>query len=156
MPTADGPWLAVLDTNVVLDWLWFDDPRLLAVAGRLEGGTLRWLGTPAMRDELAAVLGRASLPVRTRSAAEVLSAFDRWCVPHPGPVIPAGAAGLRCTDGDDQKFIDLALMLAAASGAAALLTRDRAVLRLARRARLQGLWIGPPERWCDPAGPPPA
>jgi len=50
---------------------------------------------------------------------------------------------LRCSDGDDQKFIDLAV----ASGAIWLISRDRAVLRLARRASAFGLAIVTPERW---------
>jgi len=50
---------------------------------------------------------------------------------------------LRCSDSDDQKFIDLAV----ASGAAWLISRDRAVLRLARRASAFGLAIVTPERW---------
>ena len=41
---------------------------------------------------------------------------------------------MRCTDEDDQKFIDLAL----AARAVALLSADRAVLRLARRASRSG------------------
>lgn len=153
MVTVGGRAVAVLDTNVVLDWLWFDDPRLVGLAGRVRAGAVQWLATPAMREELRAVLDRGSLPTRARSVDEVLADYDRWCVLHPGPASHPAAAALRCTDADDQKFIDLALTLAGSCSAAALLTRDRAVLRLARRARLQGLWIGPPERWCDPAGP---
>ncbi len=150
MTTGSAPYPAVLDTQVVLDWLWFDDPRVHALGHRVRGGTLRWLGTAPMRSELAAVLGRGILPTRARSAASVLADYDRWCTPQPA----APATALRCTDGDDQKFIDLALALAGHSGAAVLLTRDRAVLRLARRARAHGLWIGPPERWRDPADDP--
>ena len=50
---------------------------------------------------------------------------------------------MRCTDPDDQKFIDFALR----SGASALLTRDRAVLKLARGARGRGLWIETAVAW---------
>ena len=49
----------------------------------------------------------------------------------------------RCTDPDDQKFIDLALH----SGAQWLLSRDRAVLKLAREARQRGLAIVAPHVW---------
>ena len=152
--TAAAPRVAVLDTNVVLDWLWFDDPRLAVLAGQVTTGALGWLGTVAMRAELAAVLGRASLPARPRSAGEVLADYDRWCRLQP-PAAAEATPALRCSDADDQKFIDLALTLAGPGRAAALLTRDRAVLRLARPARARGLWIGLPEHWCAPAGPRP-
>ena len=64
---------------------------------------------------------------------------------QPAELVPlAGAAGrMRCTDGDDQKFIDLAL----GHGARWLLSRDRAVLKLARRARPLGLSVLTPETW---------
>jgi predicted nucleic acid-binding protein len=54
--------------------------------------------------------------------------------------------GMRCTDADDQKFIDLAL----AERAVALLSADRAVLRLARRASAWGLAITRASAWLVP------
>jgi predicted nucleic acid-binding protein len=55
----------------------------------------------------------------------------RWgLAPLPGP--------------DDQKFIDLALL----GGATWLVSRDKAVLKLARRCRAQaGLVVTPPHLW---------
>jgi predicted nucleic acid-binding protein len=50
-------------------------------------------------------------------------------------------ARLACVDPDDQKFLDAAF----ASGADWLLTRDKALLALARRAGAAGLRIGIPE-----------
>ncbi|MBN8487205.1 MAG: PIN domain-containing protein, partial [Burkholderiales bacterium] len=51
---------------------------------------------------------------------------------------------LRCTDPDDQKFIDFAL----ACGARWLVSRDKAVLKLRRRAlALHGLQIVHPADW---------
>jgi predicted nucleic acid-binding protein len=47
---------------------------------------------------------------------------------------------MRCDDPDDQKFLDLAF----ASAATALLTRDKALLRLSRAAARAKLWIGTP------------
>ena len=47
----------------------------------------------------------------------------------------------RCTDPDDQKFIDLALHC----GAQWLLSHDRAVLKVADQARRRGLLILPAE-----------
>jgi predicted nucleic acid-binding protein len=56
---------------------------------------------------------------------------------------PATLPGLRCSDPDDQVFIDLA----AEAGARWLLTHDRALLRLARRARALGVQIAQPQSW---------
>ena len=55
--------------------------------------------------------------------------------------IPPGTP-LRCSDADDQMFIDLAL----AAGAQWLFTRDRALLRLARRASERGVVVLRPSR----------
>ena len=48
-----------------------------------------------------------------------------------------------CRDPDDQKFIDLAL----ARHARWLVSRDKALLALAKRAKLRGLFILKPELW---------
>ena len=71
-----------------------------------------------------------------------MGAWDTWASMCPVVDEPSPAA-MRCTDPDDQKFIDLALR----SGASALLTRDRAVLKLARRARGHGLRIETAIAW---------
>jgi len=77
------------------------------------------------------------LPDRTRIDA----ACQRHALLLPAADLPP-AVGLRCTDTDDQKFIDFALAYGAA-----LLSRDRAVLKLARRGRNAGLEILTPECW---------
>ena len=137
----------VIDTNVLLDWLAFRHPVGTAIEEALRSGRCRWLWTRPMRDELAHVIARESPRRWAIDASAVLSVFDALGVDagNPGPV--AGGAALRCTDADDQKFIDLAV----ARGAHALLTRDRAVLRLASRARRQGLLIATPEVWLGPS-----
>jgi len=147
--------VVVLDTHVVLDWLWFGDARLTALAAAVQDGRLQWVATEAMRQELHRVLLRPVLPPRGRSPEQVLQDFDRWARPGGGAlqapptraVVAAGA--LRCTDPDDQKFIDLAL----AHRAAWLFSRDRAVLRLARQARRLGCIFAPPEAWTPGGGP---
>lgn len=129
----------VLDTNVVLDWLWFGDARVQPMSQAVCTGRVQWVGSDAMRAELEAVLARGHLRDRGHTPESVLAGFDRWCrLDEPG-----ATSALRCSDPDDQKFLDLAL----ARTAAALFTRDRCVLRLARRARAFGLWVGPPEGW---------
>jgi predicted nucleic acid-binding protein len=130
---------AVLDTNATLDWLLFDDPACAALGDALAAGRLRWLACPRMRDELADVLGRGLAERRGAAVDAVLVAFDRYAQMTQAPP----AAPWRCTDPDDQVFLDLAC----ASGARWLVSRDRALLRLAKRALALGLRIVPPSRW---------
>jgi len=134
----------VLDTNVVLDWLLFADERVLRLAAAIESGRVGWISTPHMRAELENVLGRDIAGRSRRAMATVLKAFDsrvQLMAPAPACVRPS----MRCDDPDDQPFIDLA----SHARSIALLTRDRAVLRLAGRALKHGFAIVVPERWND-------
>ena len=134
----DAP-AVVLDTNVVLDWLVFRDVRMVPLALAIEGGRLRWLGSPRMRDELAHVLGRAMFERWPHDPEQVLTFIDSLV--HTCDEPPA--CPLICRDADDQVFIDLAL----ARRASWLFSRDKALLRLARQARLRGTLVCQPEDW---------
>jgi len=129
----------VLDTNVVLDWLLFREPAVGALAAAVEGGRLRWLACASMRDELAHVVVRGQFAAWKPDLPTVLAVFDRHAVLHEAPP----PQKLPCTDPDDQPYIDLALH----AQARWLFSRDRAVLALARRARLLGLTIRSPLGW---------
>ena len=143
---------AVLDTNVVLALYWFQDARLERLAQALQAGQLRWLATSEMRQELLHVLERwqgddAALGLRRAQPEEgtgvqdVLRMFDRLAVQVTAS--PAGPTP-RCTDGADQKFIDLAL----GHRTQWLLSRDRAVLKLGRKLRMiSGCQVQRPEDW---------
>lgn len=138
--TAAGrPPALVLDTNAVLDWLWFADPAMQAVGAAIAGGRCRWWATPAMADELAHVLARGLRPRPGADRAAVLDGWRRWAHLADAPAGPA-PPGLRCRDADDQKFVDLAVGI----GASWLVTRDRALLALASAASRNGLAIVPP------------
>lgn len=133
----------VLDTNVVLDWLVFRSTDSEELREWLTQGKVRWLASPAMRDELFHVLARGTLAAWFPNTAAIRTAWDRHCLPVD-PLAPAGAASrLRCSDPDDQKFIDLAV----AHGARWLLSKDRAVLKLAGKARVFGVEILAPAAW---------
>jgi predicted nucleic acid-binding protein len=134
------PPSVVLDTNATLDWLVFRNPAAADVGAAIASGRLRWLATAAMRREFDQVLGRPALANWQPDTAAAADAWARHAVladaePPPGP--------LRCTDPDDQVFIDLALE----QRAAWLLTRDRALLALAKQARPWGLAILTPDTW---------
>jgi uncharacterized protein len=133
--------LAVLDTNVILDWLVFDQPSCQPIIESMAKGCVQWIGTQAMRDELAHVLSRQLLAAWAPDETRIWRAWDRFCK-MVAPPEPGFSQLLRCTDVDDQKFIDLALQQGQW-----LLSRDRAVLKLARRAAPWGVRIATPEKW---------
>jgi putative PIN family toxin of toxin-antitoxin system len=123
----------VLDTNIVLDLLVFADPQVQPLSEGLGAGELRWLATPAMREELARVLRYPKLAQRVAfhrgTHDAVLADFDR----HAKVVDAPPKASVTCGDPDDQKFIDLAV-----AHRCTLLSKDREVLRMRKRLeRLQ-------------------
>lgn len=127
----------VLDTNIVLDLFVFDDPRTAALRAALEAGTLHWLATAAMREELRRVLDYAQIvPLLARRALDaqaVLARFD-----HHAQIVPdAAKASVTCKDPDDQRFIDLAV-----AHGARLLSKDKAVLCMIRRLDRLGVAAG--------------
>lgn len=132
----------VLDTNVVLDWLVFRNPDGRALFDAIERRQLRWVVTDAMHDELQHVLGRGVAAAYAPDLSQIAESWRQLSETSPTPVLQGDASRLRCTDADDQKFVDLAL-----AEARWLVSRDRAVLKLARRAARLGLEVIPPSRW---------
>ena len=124
----------VLDTNIVLDVLVFSDAAAIPLRQALASGTLQWLATQAMRDELARVLAYPKIVTRLNfyklNAEGVLAAFDQQARLVDVPA----KCSLNCSDPDDQKFIDLAV-----SHHALLLSKDRAVLSMVKRLLGQGI-----------------
>jgi putative PIN family toxin of toxin-antitoxin system len=136
-PAVDAPRV-VLDTNVVLDWLLFRDQGVLALTQAIESRSVQWVSCPRMREELTRTLGYANLAKWLPDSERLLASFDRWALVLPDPVgtLPL----LRCSDPDDQVFLDLAV----AAQARWLISHDRALLRLARRAKALGVGIARP------------
>ena len=132
----------VLDTNVVLDWLVFRNPLIAPLTHAIENRQLRWLVTEPMRDELAHVLGRGVVDTWAPDLNRLWGSWHLLSEVATAPFTSAEALRLRCTDPDDQKFVDLAL-----GNAQWLISRDRAVLKLARRAQRLGVRVVIPERW---------
>jgi putative PIN family toxin of toxin-antitoxin system len=128
LPTPRSP-LLVLDTNVVLDWIAFDDVRVRPIVAAIERKIVRLVSDDACLQELRRAL--AYVQVKLDAPAQAL-AFARYR-PHVTlfePADAAAAAGLpKCEDPDDQKFLDLAWHARASH----LVTRDKALLKLARQ-----------------------
>ena len=130
----------VLDTNVLLALWLFRDPAVEPLRAALEAGLLLAVRSPATDAEFADVLGRPELfAVAPERQAKLLDAWQA----SASPVDAIQSAPWVCRDPLDQKFLDLAVSAAASW----LITRDRDVLKLARKARRQGLLIVTPERW---------
>lgn len=148
---------AVLDTNVWLDWLAFEDPVVDPLREAVRQGRVRLLSLARGRDELAGVLARPAVRLQAEAArarrglhpdldlAAAMARFDAVVRIRPAP----RACGLDCRDPDDQCFVDLAV----AERARWLFTKDRALLALARQARRRfGLSIVGPASFAEDTG----
>ncbi len=135
----------VLDTNVVFDWLVFRDPRCAALDVAIRRGHVQWLAAPSLRDECQHVLARGVAAAWLPDLALIWGTWDAHATMLAEPSAPHHGPLARCSDRDDQKFIDLARQ----HRARWLLTRDRAVLKLARHARALDLAILRPEDWAS-------
>lgn len=134
----------VLDTNIVLDLFIFNDPATPPLAQALQQGAVRWIASQPMRDELERVLAYEHIVARLQyyemNADMVLQRFDAGVQ----LVDVATKVPLTCKDADDQKFIDLAV-----AHHAVLISKDKAVLTLAKRMRAyqvetSKVYTGPP------------
>jgi putative PIN family toxin of toxin-antitoxin system len=121
----------VLDTNVWLDWLVFEDPDVAPLKAAVTAGRAEVFVDEASEAELARVLaypfGNKTLTVEAQAAClaecrRVARRGDSERVNGELRPLPL------CSDPDDQKFLDLAF----SCGAAFLVTRDRDLLELSR------------------------
>ena len=130
--------ILVLDTNVVLDLLVFEDRRCSRLCIELVTGRAHWHATPRMRAEFELVLARPAFARWNAHRARVAARWDTWAaMVEP---LERASAPLRCRDPDDQMFLDLAAQL----GPCCLLSRDTEVLRLKRPAAQLGVHITTP------------
>jgi putative PIN family toxin of toxin-antitoxin system len=135
---------AVLDSNVWIDILVFDDPATRPIRAALEARTLHALIDSRCLHELTRVLDYPQFvrfAIDKNAALETVARLSQMVTPNTSladantPPLP------KCRDRDDQKFLELAH----AAKADWLVSKDRALLKLARRtARDFGFRIGQP------------
>ena len=134
--------LIVLDTNVCLDLFVFHDPRWAPLLAALESGAIQAVTRADCRDEYRLVLHYPHLPLDEASRPAAAARFDALV-----KVVAPTSRALRlpaCSDRDDQKFLEIARD----AGAAILITKDKALLKLARRTARENLFrILAPEAW---------
>jgi len=136
------PSQLVLDTNAVLDWLVFNDSRIVALATAIQTRQVIWVATPRMREELLRTLSYPTLAKWKPDCKRTLTAFDHWTMRCAEPE-RSSHGPLLCGDPDDQVFIDLAV----AVHARWLVTHDRALHRLKRPAARLGVQVLRPGDW---------
>ncbi|MBV6323411.1 putative toxin-antitoxin system toxin component, PIN family [Duganella violaceipulchra] len=142
VPEKLTPTRIVIDTNVCLDLFVFKDPRWAALLAALENGTVEAITRSDCRDEYNIVLHYKHLPLDDDSRPLAAARFDQLIT-----VVAPPESGIRlpvCTDKDDQKFLEVARD----ANAAILITKDKALLKLARRLAKAGMFkVIVPEAW---------
>jgi putative PIN family toxin of toxin-antitoxin system len=136
----------VLDTNVCLDLFIFRDPRCATILAALQNGTARAVTRDDCRMEWQIVLGYSQLQLDEAARTQAATEFDALI--HTLPAAQTTGAPLPiCSDPDDQKFLEVARD----AGAQALITKDKALLKLAKRTARAGMFaIMVPEAWALP------
>ncbi|UOD28869.1 putative toxin-antitoxin system toxin component, PIN family [Massilia violaceinigra] len=132
----------VLDTNVCLDLFVFHDPRWASLLAAIDSGAVEVVTRADCREEYLVVLHYKHLPLDEASRPLAAARFDAVIT-----VLAPDARPVRlpvCTDRDDQKFLELARD----AGADILITKDKALLKLARKTAQAGMFrIMLPEAW---------
>ncbi|GAA4029340.1 putative toxin-antitoxin system toxin component, PIN family [Actimicrobium antarcticum] len=135
----------VIDTNVCLDLFVFHDPRWHAMLAAMRDRSIEAVTRTDCRTEWLIVLGYPHLPLDPESRQTCTEQFDALirCLPFATPAGDVARLPV-CKDRDDQKFLELARD----AEAAVLITKDKALLKLAGKTRRNGLFlILTPEAW---------
>lgn len=136
----------VIDTNVCLDLFVFRDPRWSMLHAALTARRVEAVTREDCRMEWLKVLEYRHLPLDAQSRPTAIAAFDALitCLAPDQLDIRSDILLPSCSDSDDQKFLELARD----ARAQLLITKDKALLKLAKRTMRAGLFaILAPERW---------
>lgn len=132
----DGaPARVVFDTNVLLSLWVFEDSRFAPLRARVDNGEWIALTDADCLAEFERVLGYEQFALSSERQARIhreYSASAESCDTRRSFAQPLP----RCSDRDDQKFLELARN----ANALWLVTSDKALLRMARRNKFAGLF----------------
>ncbi len=138
-----NPILAILDTNVCLDLFVFHDPAIRKFHDSIKANIFHLITRKDCREEWLRVLDYPKLNLNAAEKERSKHEFDELV--H---LIEPEKRDYRllpvCSDKDDQKFMELAFD----ARARVLITKDRALLKLARKNTRNGFFsIIPPDLW---------
>lgn len=134
----------VIDTNVLMDLLHWEDPHAEDLRELIETEKLTPVRDEATLLELAEVLDRTTFAIGFERVTEMLARWVRASVDVKDAALQAALSPTgvpRCRDPLDQKFLDLAR----GSGAAILVTKDKLVLKTHRKMAAFGCTVVKPE-----------
>jgi uncharacterized protein len=132
MIDATAPLSLVLDTNVVLDLLVWDDPWVRPLREALEHGrVLAWANARTL-GELKYVLAYPTFALDAEAQHAAFTRYARHVRLAAEDAAPPASALPRCRDRADQKFLELAARV----GATWLVSKDKRVLSMADRVGL--------------------
>ena len=118
----------ILDTNILLDILVFDDQRAHPLRVAFSNQELDALVTEDTLDELIDVISRPQFSLDKQKQAEILLQWQSWS--RLVKQSDLQVAPWKCKDRDDQVFINLAFSFKPST----LISKDKLVLKLAKRA----------------------
>lgn len=127
--------VVVLDTNILLDILVFDDERAHPLRAALANQELDAVATQNTIEELADVISRPQFHLDEQTQKETILQWQSWS--RVIDDLDLQVAPWKCKDRDDQVFINLAYTLKPAT----LITKDKLVLKIAKRAQKEQVTI---------------
>ncbi len=146
-----SPLRVVLDTNVLISLYVFADSRFAPLRAMVESGRWQALSNVACLNEWRRVLAYPEFNLGDEEQAAAYLAYTEYVEHIEQGAVDAGPRFVlpRCSDRDDQKFLEVAR-----DGCAdCLITADRALLVLARRQKVIGRFdIITPETALNAAG----
>ncbi len=143
-PGARQKPVVVLDTNVLLDVFYWDDPVARPLKAALDARRFWAARTDDTTDEFADVLRRSHFSLPLDAQCNILR---RWHEASMSVTPPETPPAVFCRDPDDVKFLQLAKCLTADL----LVTKDKKVLKAGRKLRRLGITVLTPADLAQPA-----
>lgn len=124
----------VIDTNILLDLVYFDDPKIKDLKKALQNQQIEAWSCDLIWDEFLDVLQRPAFYTDDGSYQRMVHQAHNYFQFETTQIAPSP---FKCKDKDDQIFIDLAVVKAPCW----LISRDLEVLKLAKRLLLVGVFV---------------